>query len=166
MYRPHHQSGNCRWHLNYINSPRAMEYLDGCENFKVVSLRSRLSIPVPLSIHPFKFTCIDIKIYRKMRELPSITIFWSRVRRFAGDFHEWRSDEWNSSADPITCDPKIVIHGNECIILFSTSYLISWAHSTTKKRLSITDFAIVAKEDVFWLSFVTHPKLICGVKRT
>ena len=132
MNRPHHQSGNCWWHLNYINNPRAMEYLEVCESFKVASLRSRLSIPMPPSIHPFKFNCIDVKIYRKMRELPWITIFRSRVGRFAGDFHEWLSDEWKSSANPITCDPKIVIHGNVCIILFPTCYLMSWAHITAK----------------------------------
>ena len=109
-----------------------MAYLEVCESFKVASLRCRLSIPMPPSIHPFKLNCIDVKIYRKIRELPWITIFGSRVRRFAGDFHEWRIDEWKSSANPITCDPKIVIHGNGCIILFPTCYLMSWAHSTAK----------------------------------
>ena len=65
----------------------------------------------------------DIRI---MHELPWITIFGSRVRRFANDFHEWRSHEWKSLANRITSDPKIVIHGNECIILFLTRYSMSW----------------------------------------
>ena len=47
----------------------------------------------------------------------------SRVRRFGNDFiitespHQWQ---------------KIVIHGNEYIILFLTSYFISWAHNSPK----------------------------------
>ena len=60
-----------------------------------------------------------------MHELPRITIFGSRVRRFANDFHEWRSHEWKSLANRITSDQKIVIHGNECIILFLTRYFTS-----------------------------------------
>ena len=57
---------------------------------------------------------VDIKI---MHELPwtTTTTFASRVRRFANDFHEWRSHEWKSSANRLTSDPQIVIHGNECI---------------------------------------------------
>ena len=66
-----------------------------------------------------------------MHELPWIAIFESRVRRFANNFHEWRSHGWKSLADHIKSDPKIVIHGNECIILFLTRYqLMSWTHNS------------------------------------
>ena len=41
------------------------------------------------------------------------------------NFHGWRSHEWKSLANRIRSDPKIVIHGNECIILFLTRYLMS-----------------------------------------
>ena len=68
-----------------------------------------------------------------MHELPWITIFGSRVRRFANDFHEWRSQEWKSLANRITRDPKIVIHGNECIILFLTRYFMSLEHTILLK---------------------------------
>ena len=34
------------------------------------------------------------------------------------------------------------------------------------KHLSIADFAIVAKERIFWLSIVTSPQSICDVTRT
>ena len=51
-----------------------------------------------------------------------------REKRFLG--HEWAdlpiiftSDE---VANRITSDPKIVIHGNECIISFLTRYLMFW----------------------------------------
>ena len=33
------------------------------------------------------------------------------------------------------------------------------------KQLSIADFAIVAKDSLFWLSIVTSPQLICDVTR-
>ena len=58
--------------------------------------------------------------------------FWVRVRRFANNFHEWRSHEWKSLANRITSDPKIVIHGNECIILFLARYLMSWTLNSAK----------------------------------
>ena len=79
-----------------------------------------------------------------MHESPWITIFGSRVRRFANNFHEWRSHEWKLLAKRITSDPKIVIHGNECIIIFLTRY-ISYV-------LEIADFAIVARDDLFYFS--------------
>ena len=58
--------------------------------------------------------------------------FLSRVRRFDNDFHEWRSHEWKSLPNRLTRDKKIVIHGNECIILFLTRYFMSWTHTSAK----------------------------------
>ena len=69
-----------------------------------------------------------------MHELPWITIFGSRVRRFANHFHEWRSHGWKSLANRITSDPKIVIHGNECIILFLTRYFMSWTRNSAENN--------------------------------
>ena len=34
------------------------------------------------------------------------------------------------------------------------------------KQLSITDFDVVAKDGLFWLSIVTSPQLICDVTQT
>ena len=43
------------------------------------------------------------------------------------------SDEvTNENHWQITSDPKTVIHGNECIILFLTRYLMSWTHNSDK----------------------------------
>ena len=42
----------------------------------------------------------------------------SRVKIIADSPHEWQ---------------KIVIHGNECIILFLTRYFMSWTHKSAKK---------------------------------
>ena len=61
-------------------------------------------------------------------------ILGSRVRWFANNFHEWRSHEWKSLVNCFTSDPKIVIHGNECIILFLTRYFMSWTLNSTKKN--------------------------------
>ena len=73
-------------------------------------------------------------IYRIMHESPWIMIFGSRVRRFANHFHEWRIHELRSLANRITTDRNIVIHGNECIILFLTHYLMFWAHNSVKNN--------------------------------
>ena len=89
--------------------------------------------------------------------------FWSRVRWFANDFHEWHSHEWKSMANHLTSDHKIVIHGNECIILSLTCYLMYWTHhsATNKHRSLISPLSLTT---VF--SFVTSPRLICDVTRT
>ena len=99
-----------------------------------------------------------------MHELPWITIFGSWVRRFANYFHKWRSHEWKSLASRITSDPKIVIHGNECI-LFLICYLMS-LNTHPLEKSSMAHFAIVAKDGLFWLGIVTSPQLICDVTRT
>ena len=44
------------------------------------------------------------RTYRIIHGLPWINIFGSRVRRFANNFHEWRSHEWKSLANCITRD--------------------------------------------------------------
>ena len=49
--------------------------------------------------------------------LPWIMIFGSLVMRFAKDLHSWLRHSWKSLANRLTRDPKIVIHGNSCIIL-------------------------------------------------
>ena len=38
--------------------------------------------------------------------------------RFANDFHSWLRHSWKSLANRLTRDPKFVIHGNSCIILY------------------------------------------------
>ena len=79
--------------------------------------------------------------------------FWSRVRRFANNFHEWQSQEWRSLANRLTSDPQIVIHGNKCIISFLHAI---WCpeHTILLKQLSISDFAIVTKGSLFWFIIV------------
>ena len=54
---------------------------------------------------------------------------------FANDF---TSDEWKSLANHITSDQKIVIHDNECIILFITRYLMVWTHNFAQKIIDLT----------------------------
>ena len=66
----------------------------------------------------------------------------------------------------MTSDPKIVILGNECIILFLTRYFMYYTILLISNHPAIADFAIVAKDGVFWLGIVTSPLLICDVTRT
>ena len=70
-----------------------------------------------------KIVCIkDIKLRVRnkiIHSLPWITIFGSLVMRFSYDFHLWLRHSWISLANRLTRDPKIVIHGNSCIILIS-----------------------------------------------
>ena len=89
-----------------------------------------------------------------MHELPWITIFWSRVRWFVNDFHEWRSHEWKSLANHITIDQKVVIHGNELLFYFLHAILCP-EHTIPLKQSSIAYFVIVAKDGLFWLTIVT-----------
>ena len=64
-----------------------------------------------LSYLSFHCTWYPLMIYRIMQELPWITIF---------------GHSWKSLGNHIMSDKKIVIHGNECIILFLTCYFMSW----------------------------------------
>ena len=89
--------------------------------------------------------------------------FGSRVRWFAKDFHKWQSHEWKIIGKSHHVWYKIVIHGNECIILFLIyAIFMSWTQCR-KKQLSIVDFATAAKDRP---SIVTSPNLIYDVWRT
>ena len=67
-----------------------------------------------------------------MHVLPWIKIFgheWGDLPMiFTSDkvTREWQSHSWKSLANHLTSDQKIVIHGNEGIILFLTHYFMSW----------------------------------------
>ena len=49
--------------------------------------------------------------------------------RFANDFHSWLRHSRKSLANRLTPDPKMVIHGNSCIILYISSDLALGYHS-------------------------------------
>ena len=51
---------------------------------------------------------------------------------FANDFHSWLRHSWKLLANRLTRDPKIVVHGNSCIILY-----ISINHDRFRTALSI-----------------------------
>ena len=100
-----------------------------------------------------------------MHELSWIMIFGSRVRRFANDFHKWRSHEWKSLVNCITSGPKIFIHGNECIILFLTCYFMPLTHIFLKPIID-RSFHNCRQGRSFLLGIVPSPQLICEVRRT
>ena len=90
-----------------------------------------------------------------MHELPWITIFGSRVRWFANDFHTWRSHEWKSLANRITSDPKITIHVTNVLFYFLHA-ILCLEHKIPQKTLSIADFIIVAKDSLFLALWCHH----------
>ena len=112
-------------------------------------------------LHFFK----SIKKWRIMHELPWITIFGVTSEVIFQKLHAWRSHDWKVLANCITSDPKIVIHGNECIISFLTRYFLSLNAQFRQKQSSVADFAIVAKGGLFWFSIVTSLQLICDFTR-
>ena len=57
-----------------------------------------------------------------------MTILGSLVMRFANDFHSWLRHSWTLLANRLTRDPKIVIHGNSCIILYIHDDIMKWKH--------------------------------------
>ena len=68
---------------------------------------------------------IKLRVWNKIiHSLPWITIFASLVMRFTDDFHSWKS-----LANRLTRDPKIVIHGNSCIILYILHVILKWLQS-------------------------------------
>ena len=83
--------------------------------------------------------------------------FWSRVRWFANDFHEWRSHEWKSLVNYLTSDHKIVLHGNKCIILFLTRYFMSWTHhSAINKHRSLISPLSIRTVFSYWTLWRHH----------
>ena len=85
--------------------------------------------------------------------------------------HEWgdfsmifmSENQWQIASWVIK---KIVIHINECIILFLTCHFVSCEHKIPLKQSLITHCVIVAKDSLFWHSIVMSPQLICDVMRT
>ena len=78
-------------------------------------------------------------------------------------FHEWPSHEWKSLANHLTSDQKIVIHSNECIILFLSRYFMFWTHNSA---INNHRSFILPSSSIFCLSIMTSPQLICDVTWT
>ena len=63
-------------------------------------------------------------------------ILGSLVMRFANDFHSWLRHSWKLLANRLTRDPKIVIHGNSCIILY---FIAQGLAESEKEKVSIVN---------------------------
>ena len=61
--------------------------------------------------------------------------------RFANDFHSWLRHSWKLLANRLTRDPKIVIHGNSCIILYII--IISSISSNIIIIITVIDIIII-----------------------
>ena len=80
--------------------------------------------------------------------------FGSLVMRFANDFHSWLRHSWKLLANRLTRDPKIVIHGNSCIILYisigsSVIHIMQYLINTLRSRQNSCHFA----DDMFKFIF-------------
>ena len=84
-----------------------------------------------------------------MHKLPWMTIWGSRVRQLVNDFHEWRSVELKSWANRLKSDPKAVILGNECLILFFTPYYMSWTQNCAKNQLLLLVYFVISDRAFF-----------------
>ena len=80
----------------------------------------------------FKYTII----YRIMHELPWITIFWSRVRRFDSDFHSWRSHEWKSLPNHLASDKESLFTVTKVSFYFLYAFL---CHEDTNPLRTIVE---------------------------
>ena len=100
---------------------------------------------------------IYVYLQRKMHEFRWITIFGSWVRRFS-----------NNLANRFTNDPKMVIHGNECIILFLVRYFMSRTHSSAKNNYRSLISPLLLRTVFSYLALWHHHSLSvtsreCGV---
>ena len=94
-----------------------------------------------------------------MHELRLITIFGSRVRRFANDFHEWQSHECENHwkiASRVTQKSLFTVTN---VLFHFLHAILRHEHTIPLKQLSFADFAIVAKDGLFWLNIVTSAQL-------
>ena len=91
--------------------------------------------------------------------------FGSRVRRFADDFHEWRSHEWNHRQIASRVTQRSLFTVTNILFYFLHAILCPRTHFYYKPS-SIAHFATVAKDGLFWLRIVTSSQLICDVTRT
>ena len=93
-------------------------------NQKRLSLATRAKPAIDNCFGGIEYSGHQIRVRNKIiHSSPWITIFGSLVMRFANDFHSWLRHSWKSLANRLTRDPKIVIHGNSCIILYISNAL-------------------------------------------
>ena len=67
-----------------------------------------------------------------MQELPWITIFCHKCGDSAMIFTSDKVTNENHCRIASRVTKKIVIHGNECIVLLLTCYFLSWTHKSAK----------------------------------
>ena len=97
--------------------------IDGCQSWMSMTTHAQLCILCRHAQHHHGL-CQSITHIRNNA--------W--VMQFANDFHSWLRHSRKSLANRLTRDPKIVIHGNECFILFLTRCFMSWTHNSAKNN--------------------------------
>ena len=160
------------WRLNYFNQIQALVFTFLTCVHTRPELGGRLNIQMS---HPYSDS------HYKIRRSHDRHIFMMRIPHLQIKNNTWITVNYDFGvtseaictsslvkllANRITSDTKIVMHGNECIILFFTCYSMSLNAQFSEKQLSIADFAIVTEDGLFWFNIVTSPQLICDVTRT
>ena len=67
-------------------------------------------------------------------------------------------------ANHITSDPKSLFTVTNVLLCFLHAIWCPWTHNS-QKQLPIADFAIAAKDSLFWFIIVTSPQFVCDVTR-
>ena len=69
-----------------------------------------------------------------MHELPWITIFGSRARWFANNFHSWLPHSWKLLANHITSNQKLLFTEMNVLFHFLHVILCLWTHNLTENN--------------------------------
>ena len=119
---------------------------------------------VPLHVDIAYVYCPSVLIFiyvvqTNMKNNAWITVnndFWSRVRWFANE-NLWQITSRVTLKKLLFTVTKVLFYFLHAVYVSNTQF---------RQKSSIVHFAVVAKEDLFWLSIVTSPQLICDGTRT
>ena len=85
--------------------------------------------------------------------------------RFADDFHSWLRHSWKSLANRLTRDPKIVIHGNSCIILYFSLGALSTATLNTVQHIPRCIYIYIYIYIQFAMRYGLEPMFLSATSR-
>ena len=115
---------NFRWHFCGKISPWPPNFISFA-NFEIIKLGVYM-----YQIYLFKLINIGVDIV-DIKNNAWVTVnndFFITTEVICQWFSQVTKSQWKSLANHLTSDQKIVIHGNECIILFLTRYFMTLTH--------------------------------------
>ena len=88
------------------------------------------------------------------------------IQENANDFHSWLRHSWKSLANRLTCEPKIIIIGNSCIVLYIVHgpfiFNLSWCSKCFEYNLI---FHLVSINGMRWNWMIIF-KCYCALQLT